>query len=111
MTALARKLDSMRKKASLRSVDVAQLLGQRPETVSRWNQGHAYPHRSTEKLLLELEYIVDQLSDFYEPNEARQWLFSPQKLLDGASPASLIQEGKIDEVMKFVNQLRDAVYL
>ncbi len=111
MTAVARKLDSIREKASLKNVDVAQLLDQRPETVSRWNKGHAYPHRSTEKLLLELEYIVDQLSDFYEPNEARQWLFAPQKLLEGKSPALLIQNRKMDEVMKFVNQLRDAVFM
>lgn len=111
MTAVARKLDSIREKASLKSIDVANLLSQRPETVSRWNQGHAYPHRNTEKLLLELEYIVDQLSDLYEPNEARQWLFSPQKLLQGSSPAALIQSGKIDEVMKLVNQLRDAIFM
>ena len=111
MTAVARKLESIREKASLKSVDVAQLLCQRPETVSRWNKGRAYPRRSTEKQLLELEYIVDQLADFYEPNEARQWLFSPQKLLDGVSPAELIQNGRIDDVMKLVNQLRDAVYM
>lgn len=110
-TAVARKLESIREKASLKHTDVAQILGARPETVSRWNQGHAYPHRSTERALLELEYIVDQLSDFYEPNEARQWLFSRQKLLDGASPASLIQEGHIDEVVKLVNQIRDAVFM
>lgn len=111
MTALARKLDSIREKASLKHIDVAQLLGARPETVSRWNQGHAYPHRKTEKLLLELEYIVDQLSDFYSPNEARQWLFSPQKLLDGQSPAALIQQGSVEEVMKLVNKIRDSVYM
>ena len=34
-----------------------------------------------------------------------------QKLLDGVSPAELIQNGRIDEVMKLVNQLRDAVYM
>ena len=111
MTAVARKLESIREKASLKSVDVAQLLGQRPETVSRWNKGRAYPRRGTEKLLLELEYIVDQLADFYQPDEARQWLFAPQKLLDGVSPAELIQNGRIDDVMKLVNQLRDAVYM
>lgn len=110
-TAVARKLDSIREKASLKHIDVAQILGARPETVSRWNQGHAYPHRSTELALLELEFIVDQLSDFYEPNEARQWLFSRQKLLGGESPASLIQNGRIDEVMKLVNQVRDAVFM
>lgn len=110
-SALARKLESIRTKGAMRHIEVANLLGTRPETVSRWNQGRAYPHSSTEKTLLELEFIVDQLSDFYEPNEARQWMFSPQKHLGGVSPAELIREGKIDEVRRLVNQLRDAVYL
>ena len=43
--------------------------------------------------MLDLEYIVDQLSDFYEPRDARLWVFSRQKLLDGATPAELIQQG------------------
>lgn len=110
-SAVARKLDSIRTKGAMRNIEVANLLGTRPETVSRWNQGRAYPHANTEKTLLELEYIVDQLADFYEPNEARQWIFAPQKLLEGVSPAELIRNGRIDEVMRLVSQLRDAVYL
>ncbi len=109
--AVARKLSSIRTKGAMRQIEVARLLGTRPETVSRWNQGRAYPHAATEKTQLELEFIVDQLSDFYEPNEARQWIFSPQKHLKGVSPAELIQEGRIDEVRRLVNQLRDAVYV
>lgn len=50
--AVASKLDSMRAKGAMKHRDVADLLGQRPETVSRWNQGRAYPHPSTEKTLL-----------------------------------------------------------
>ena len=110
-TAVARKLNAIKINGAMKSIDVANLLGTHPETVSRWNQGRAYPHPKKEKTLLELEYIVDQLSDFYEPNEARQWMFSPQKLLNGESPASLIEGGRIDEVRLFVNQLRDAVHL
>jgi Protein of unknown function (DUF2384) len=110
-SAVARKLDSLRERGALRNIEVANLLGTRPETVSRWNQGHAYPHATKEKILLELEYIVDQLSDFYEPNEARLWIFSPQKHLAGDSPAELIQNGRIDEVRRLVDQLRDSVYL
>lgn len=110
-SAVARKLVSLRTKGAMRHIEVANLLGTRPETVSRWNQGRAYPHARTEKTLLELEYIIDQLSDFYEPNEARQWIFSPQKHLAGASPAELIRNGQIDEVLRLVNQLRDSVYL
>ena len=110
-SAVARKLDSIRVKGAMKNIEVANLLGTRPETVSRWNQGRAYPHASTEKTLLELEFIVDQLSDIYEPTEARLWIFSPQKHLRGESPASLIRDGKIDEVRRLVNQIRDAVYV
>ena len=110
-TAVARKLESLRTKGAMRNIEVANLLGTRPETVSRWNQGRAYPHANTEKTLLELEYIVDQLADFYSPTEARQWIFAPQKLLDGVSPAELIRNGRIDEVMRLVSKLREAVYL
>ena len=83
-SAVARKLESIQQKGALRHTEVANLLGTRPETVSRWNKGRAYPVPNFERTLLELEYIVDQLSDFYEPNEARQWIFAPQKLLEGA---------------------------
>ena len=59
--ALAKKLQFLREKGGLRASEVATLLNSRPETVSRWNQGRAYPHPNTEKALLELEFIVDQL--------------------------------------------------
>ena len=111
VSAVARKLDSLLTKGAMKNIDVANLLGTRPETVSRWNSGRAYPHSTTEKTLLELEYIIDLLADFYEPNEARQWIFAPQKLLGGISPAELIRTGRIDEVMRLVNQLREAVHL
>ena len=110
-SAVARKLESLRSKGAIKHIEVANLLGTRPETISRWNQGRAYPHASTEKTLLLLEFIVDQLSDFYEPNEARQWIFAPQKHFNGESPAELIREGRIEEVRRLVDQLRDAVYL
>ena len=108
---VAKRLEVIRDKGALRHTDIAQLLAARPETVTRWNQGKAYPQPRKERILLELEYIIDQLADFYEPNEARQWIFARQKLLQGASPAELIQEGKIDEVLRLVNQIRDGVYL
>jgi uncharacterized protein (DUF2384 family) len=109
--AIARKLESIQTKGAMRSADIANLLGTRPETVSRWNQGKAFPRSKAEQQLLDLEYIVDQLSDFYEPQEARLWLFSRQKTLNGETPASLIQEGRTDEVIETVNRLRDGVFL
>lgn len=109
--AIARKIESIEQKGGMRSVDVANILGTRPETVSRWNQGKAFPRGETERLLLDLDYIVDQLSDFYEPLDARVWLYSRQRLLDGDSPVHLIQKGNTDAVIQILDQLRDSVYL
>jgi transcriptional regulator with XRE-family HTH domain len=111
MTAIARKLENITAKGGMRLVDVANVLGTRPETVSRWNQGKAFPHPATEKQLLELEWVIEQLADFYDPQEARLWLFSRQKLLAGRIPAELIAEGKSDEVLAVISQLRDGVYM
>ena len=109
--AVARKLDSIRAKGGMKNIDVANVLGLRPETVSRWNQGKAFPQPDAERTLLELEYIVDELSDFYDPQEARLWLFSRQKLLGGETPAELIQKGRTDEVRNMIAQLRDGVFI
>ena len=109
--AVARKLESIREKGGLKNIDVANVLGTRPEQVSRWNQGKAFPQPDAERTLLELEYIFDELSDFYDPQEARLWLFSRQKLLDGQTPAELIQKGRADEVRGVIAQLRDSVFV
>jgi hypothetical protein len=111
MNAIARRIDAIQRKGALQSVDIANVLGTRPETVSRWNQGKAFPQPDKEKLLLELEYVVDQLADFYEPMEARLWLFARQKLLNGERPADLIQAGRTDELLRVIGQLRDSVYV
>lgn len=109
--AIARKIEAIEKKGGMRSVDIANILGTRPETVSRWNQGKAFPRGETERLLLDLDYIVDQLSDFYEPLEARLWLYSRQRLLDGGRPVDFIQQGKADDIIRVLDQLRDGIYL
>ncbi|MFO6429235.1 hypothetical protein ACLBKT_03990 [Erythrobacter sp. W302b] len=110
MTALARKLESLREKGDMRDNEVANLLGTRPETVSRWNQGKAYPHARTEQKLLELEYIVDQLNDLYSPREARQFIFSRQRLLNDKSPAELIRDGHFEAVITLIGRMRDGIY-
>lgn len=109
--AIAVRLKVIDEKASLRFVDVAELLKVRPETVSRWNQGKAFPQSEPEQRLLELGYIVEQLSELYKPDEARLWLLSPQKLFRGERPFDLIRDGRFQEVLKVVHQLQESVYL
>jgi uncharacterized protein (DUF2384 family) len=108
---IARKLETLQKKGSIRAVDVANVLQIRPETVSRWNQGKAFPRPEAERTLLDLEYVVDQLTDLYEPDEARMWLFARQKLLGGQIPADLIQQHRTEEVIKLIRQLLEGVFI
>lgn len=109
--AIAARLRVIEEKASLKLSDVANALSVRPETVSRWNLGKAFPQPEPEQRLLELGYIVEQLADIYQPDEARLWLFSPQRLLAGSKPIDLIRAGSFQDVLKVVHQLREGVYL
>lgn len=111
MNAIARRLDHIQKKGDLRFSEIAELLNSRAETVSRWNQGKAVPRADAEKLILELEYVVDLLADFYGPTDARLWLLSRQKVLAGESPYELIRKGKIEDVIAVVNRLRGGAFL
>ena len=42
-SAVAVRLDSIKKHAGIRSREIAQLLDTTPQTVSRWQQGHVEP--------------------------------------------------------------------
>ncbi|HXX82910.1 MAG TPA: hypothetical protein VEN29_02895 [Casimicrobiaceae bacterium] len=108
---IMRRLASIDEKAAMGSADVTNVLNVRPETVSRWNEGKALPHTSTESQLIELEFVVDKLADIYEPHHARFWLFSRQRLLQDRIPADRLQQGRTDEVLAAVNQLLDGVHL
>ena len=108
---VAEKLKLLKKRAAIRAVDVANMLGTTPETVSRWNRGHAYPRPRKESLLVDLEYIVERLSDFYsDPRTARAWLYSRHKYFNGVRPADLIQEGRIEEVLEVIQAMADPTY-
>ena len=105
------KLDLLRSRADIRSVDVANMLGTTPETVSRWKQGRAYPRPRKESLLVDLEYVVERLSEFYsDPKTARAWLYSRHKYFGGVRPADLIKEGRIEEVLEAIQSMTEPTY-
>lgn len=110
-TAVARRLDSIKTRGGIRSREIAQLLNTTPETVSRWNTGKAEPQPDSLDRLLILEWLTEQLSDFYPPDEARLWLFAPHRLLGGQRPADRIQEGRVNDVLAIIGQLRDGAYV
>jgi hypothetical protein len=110
-TAFSRRLDLIQRKSTLRSVDIANIIGVRAEAVFNWNQGKALPRPDAQRRLLDLEYIVDLLSDLYEPDEVKLWLMSRQKLLGGCVPTDLIHDGKTEDIIAVIDQIRDDVFV
>jgi transcriptional regulator with XRE-family HTH domain len=111
-TAVARKLMHIHKAAGVKAREVAQLLDTTPETVSRWKSGRVEPQREKLDRLLELEWLVDQLAELYpQADDARLWLFSRHKLLQGDTPANRIQKGQLNDVLELIAQVKDGAYI
>jgi transcriptional regulator with XRE-family HTH domain len=109
--ALARKLESIREHGGINAREVAQLLGTTPNTVSRWQHGQSTPQPRKLEALLTLEWLADQLAQFYEPDEARLWLFARHPLLNGDRPADRIAEGRTEDVLVLLDELQSGAYI
>ena len=109
--AIAARLDEIQRRAGVTSREVAQLLNTTPETISRWRAGKTQPQPDRRDHLLRLEWLATELADFYSPQEAQLWLFSPHKLLQGDRPADRIQQGKMEDVLTLIAQLKDGAYV
>jgi uncharacterized protein (DUF2384 family) len=110
-SALVEKLDNIQKGAAISAREVAQLLNTRPETLSRWRTGISQPQPRTRDTLLQLSWLITQLSELYDASDAHIWLFSPHKLLNGERPVDLIQRGQTQPVLKIIAQLKDGAYI
>lgn len=108
---LITRLDRIKELGSITGRDVAQLLDTTPETVSRWSTGKVDPQKERLHRLLELEFFLTELAEFYTPDEARLWLFAPHKMLGGDTPAKRIQNGSTADVLDLLDQLRSGAYV
>jgi uncharacterized protein (DUF2384 family) len=82
-----------------------------PPTVSRWSTGKGSPPLHKQTVIADLRYVVERLSDFYSPDEARLWLHTPHPLLGRARAVDLIHDGRTEEVLAAIDRLEDGAYL
>lgn len=108
--AVAKRLENIKDRSGVSAREVAQLLDTTPQTVSRWQTGRSSPQPQSLDRLLRLEWLADQLGQFYPPDEARLWLFSPHPELEGERPADLIARGRIEEVLAIIDRMQSAAY-
>ncbi len=108
--AVARILDHLREDGGLQGRDLANIVEVSPATVSRWSNGKAMPDLRTQTVIAELRYVVDRLSDFYQPDEIRLWLHTPHQMLNGSRAIELINAGRTEEVLAVIEALDAGAY-
>jgi len=70
MNAIAARLDAITRRSKIKKREVAELLRTTPETVSRWRMGRVDPRPSHRDHLLQLDWLISELSELYDPGEA-----------------------------------------
>jgi transcriptional regulator with XRE-family HTH domain len=108
--AVAKIIDDLRSQGGLKGTDVANIASVSPATVSRWTAGKALPHPKTQLVISDLRYVVNRLAEFYTPDEARLWLYSKHRLLNGERAIDLINQGDADKVLAVIESLDEASY-
>jgi Protein of unknown function (DUF2384) len=103
--AVRRILERLRDVGGLQSTDIANIAAVSTAAVLRWSSGKASPDLRTQRVIAELRYVVDQLSDSYAPEEMRLWLHAPHPMLNGERAIDLINAGRTQEVLAVIENL------
>lgn len=58
---------------------------------------------------MQLVYISEQLSRVMKPQDANLWLYTPNRLLDGSTPADLIKKQEFRRVQALIEALAEGI--
>ena len=109
--ALVKILGDLKRVGGLKGTDLANIVDASAATVSRWSHDKGSPPLPIQAMIADLRYVVERLSDFYTPDEARLWLHARHPLLDGARAIDLIRDGKVEPVLAVIERLDAGAYL
>jgi len=110
-SAVSRKLESIKRRTKIPASSIAEMIGASPQTLSRWTTGKNDPQREHLDRLLEFDYLTERLAEFFEPEDARLWLFAPHPQLNGERPADLVATGRQKEVLAVIARLQDSAFV
>ena len=110
-TAVSRIIEDLRAQGGLQGKDIANIVNVSTATVSRWSNGNGSPSLKTQTVIADLRFVVERLSDFYTPDEARLWLNSRHPLLNNERAIDLINGDRTEEVLGVIERLDSGAYV
>lgn len=108
-SAIAERVRSVSEALDLSQEEVGLIVGSSVRTVTRWTTGRSTPHREKYQRLLELVYVGEAIAKVLKPEDARAWLFTPNRRLDHDTPAERISKGDYRTVIALIEALADGV--
>lgn len=106
---LAKKVHELTDELRLTQEEVGEIVGATQRTVARWSAGEATPRPDARRRLVELAYVADEVATVIRPEDVNLWMFAPNRLLDGDTPADRIREGRYKDVLAVIAALADDV--
>lgn len=86
--------------------EVAGFTGVQPREVNRWLKRESTPGPRSRTRVLDTSYVLVQLAEVYRPEGVEIWLHTPNRDLDGARPADLLERGATTPVLRAIARLK-----
>jgi uncharacterized protein (DUF2384 family) len=93
-------------RSALTASELAEIVGVRERQIHHWSSGTHRPQAETRDRLLEVHYLVNQLSDVYTPEGIDIWLHGRNRSLGGRRPIDLLGENEFSAVLDAIERLR-----
>ena len=90
---------------ALSLVEIGQITGVGDRAVQNWARGTSRPEGLSRERLLELKYVIEQLSDVYTDEGIEVWLHARQRGFGGERPIDLLKRGEFQVVLEVVELL------
>ena len=95
--------------AGLTQKELSSAVGASLRTVQNWASGESAPRGLSQHRLLELKYIVEELSVVYTDEAVEIWFRARNRNLHGRSPLDLLGDGNIDAVRREAERVAGAM--
>jgi transcriptional regulator with XRE-family HTH domain len=89
--------------------ELGEAVGASLRAVQNWASGGAAPRGSSRNRLLDVQFIVSELSSVYTPEGVDIWLHARNRNLGSSRPLDLLRAGEGDRVLEEAQRLSGAM--